>query len=83
MKSAGLRLVSISAFDRCFRMLRRAFAAAALALFASASSAQVASFPDKPMRFVVGFTPGGPSDILAREIPKWTKVVKDSGARAE
>jgi hypothetical protein len=35
---------------------------------------------------VVGLRRGPPrefADYIAREIPKWTKVVKDSGARAE
>jgi tripartite-type tricarboxylate transporter receptor subunit TctC len=40
--------------------------AATLACAATTSSAQ--GFPEKPVRFVVGFTPGGPSDILARAL---------------
>ena len=39
-----------------------------LALLAALASAVCHAFPDKPVRFVVGFTPGGPSDILARAL---------------
>ncbi len=35
------------------------------------------SFPAKPVRFVVGFTPGGPSDILARALGQ--KLAERSG----
>jgi tripartite-type tricarboxylate transporter receptor subunit TctC len=43
------------------------FSVAALAAFAAAGSAQAqGSYPDKFIRLVVGFSPGGPTDIPAR-----------------
>ena len=37
-------------------------------LLLALASASAGAFPEKPARFVVGFTPGGPSDILARAL---------------
>jgi tripartite-type tricarboxylate transporter receptor subunit TctC len=34
----------------------------------TAARAQTVDFPDKPLRFVVGFPPGGPNDLLTRLI---------------
>jgi len=43
-------------------------AVTAAALMCAATVALAQSFPEKPIRFVIGFTPGGPSDILARAL---------------
>ena len=45
-----------------------ALVAALLALITTPGFAQSGIFPERPVRFVVGFTPGGPSDILARAL---------------
>ena len=48
---------------------RRAVLAAALALIAGLNSIPAASaYPDKPIRFIVGFPPGGSSDAMARTV---------------
>src|SRR5258708_27408616 len=48
-------------------MLRRRSLLAALAALPVAR-AHAQDFPDKPLRFVVGFPPGGPNDLLTRLI---------------
>ena len=52
------------------RTLLRCVSAALLGIAANLCIAQPGSpqFPSKPVRFIVGFTPGGPSDILARAL---------------
>jgi len=40
--------------------------AAAFALLAAFSSAVAADYPSRPVTLIVAFTPGGPSDVLAR-----------------
>jgi tripartite-type tricarboxylate transporter receptor subunit TctC len=50
------------------------------AVILASGSAFGQGFPTKPVRFVVGFTPGGPSDILARALgqklaERWSQQV--------
>ena len=43
-------------------------ATATLALFAGTSIASAQDYPNRPIRFLVGFAAGGSSDIVARVI---------------
>ena len=49
-------------------MLRRRTVLSGLSCLPLTARAQAVDFPDKPLRFVVGFPPGGPNDLLTRLI---------------
>ncbi len=48
------------------RISRRCFTAGALAAAAMPGMLRAQAFPDHPIRILVGFSPGSPSDLLAR-----------------
>jgi len=50
------------------RLTRRHFAQASMALPFIASGARAQAFPERPLRWVVGYPPGGASDTFARLI---------------
>src|SRR5262245_31588881 len=47
-------------------MVRLMAAAATAALVAAAPIASAAEYPTKPITLIIGFAPGGPSDVMAR-----------------
>ncbi|PWT91631.1 MAG: MFS transporter [Proteobacteria bacterium] len=56
------------------RMQRRRFltlAAGAVALPALAPSARAQAFPSRPVRLIIGYTPGGSADMTARLTGQW------------
>jgi tripartite-type tricarboxylate transporter receptor subunit TctC len=53
-----------------FRTFRGATAAACLLLLALGTAALAQTFPDKPIRLVIGLAPGGVGDITARAVAK-------------
>ena len=67
---------SVYSFNQCFQKRFSAKAAtrvASLALFTSlslsvAGPSLAQTFPDKPLKIVVGFPPGGGSDLMARTV---------------
>src|SRR5690242_4713268 len=47
----------------------------AAALFGTAAAAHAQSYPNKPVKVVVGFAPGGPTDVIARI---WSQRLSES-----
>ncbi len=67
-----------------FSMTRRTFGLTTAAVAATARSAFAQAYPNKPITFIIGFAPGGPSDVLSRvvttkmgEILKQTFVIEN------
>ena len=56
------------------------FVLATLAFAANSSSAAADDYPTRPVRIIVGFTPAGATDILARLIGQWLQERLVSGA---
>src|ERR1700678_3667621 len=52
----------------CFMMIRRLGALVAVVLSMGAPAASAQDYPSQLIKIVVPFTPGGTSDLLAREI---------------
>ena len=50
------------------RLLRAGLSAAAFALLLASTIGALAGFPERPIKFILGFGTGGPTDIVARTV---------------
>lgn len=59
------------------RLLRAGLSAAAFALLLASTIGALAGFPERPIKFILGFGTGGPTDIVARTVAE--KLTGDFG----
>ena len=52
-------------------------------LVGTALAAGAQPFPSKPIRIIVPFAAGGPSDRLARDVATWDPILKTLGTRIQ
>jgi tripartite-type tricarboxylate transporter receptor subunit TctC len=55
----------------CLRHARRALCLALLVALALSGGAAAQAYPSHPIRWIIGFPPGGPTDILVRIMGDW------------
>ncbi len=67
----------MSTLGKTLTAARAGFALAALVVIAGALGAAAATFPERPLKFIIGFGTGGPSDIIARRLAD--QLAKDLG----
>src|SRR6185436_3703310 len=63
-----LKLSCMLSAENPLRLFFRGFAPFALMLFVSAQPAFAQHYPNRPIRMLVGYPPGGPVDVTARLI---------------
>ena len=64
-------------------MLRRSLLAGAAALPLTRTARAQQNWPSKPIRLVVGYSPGGGNDLIVRDAERWKAVATKANIRLD